>query len=224
MDWLFDTIKNLNIENSIKIEKEIYKDIVEYLFKNNIGLVHKEVKRIKINNLSYEELLQHGYIGLLNGIRKYNWTLNIKLSTYVTYWIRESIYRAVNQNFYIKYDQKTKDVYREILDISKKYNIQFNEITIDDLMFLKPELFEKYTKDEIYDALNINWTYSLDYSNEIDEDDNRNIISDTYSIKHHKDIEESFIFEDILKILRQKLNDTEFSMIIEYFDLDKYYT
>jgi RNA polymerase primary sigma factor len=44
-----------------------------------------------------EDLIQEGYLGLTRGIRKYN-NLNVKLSTYVAWWIKQAITRYIINN------------------------------------------------------------------------------------------------------------------------------
>ncbi|MCM1947519.1 sigma-70 family RNA polymerase sigma factor [Streptomyces sp. G2] len=65
------------------------------LIAHNQGLVHSLARKHLEQGLEYEDLFQHGVIGLLNAVRKYDALQGNKLSTYATWWIRQAMSRAV---------------------------------------------------------------------------------------------------------------------------------
>ncbi|MFQ6200771.1 RNA polymerase sigma factor RpoD/SigA, partial [Streptomyces sp. NPDC000405] len=67
------------------------------LVTHNTGLVRKLAgAREQVGGgLLFEDLVQHGYIGLIRALRKFDITLGYKFSTYATWWIRQSIDRGV---------------------------------------------------------------------------------------------------------------------------------
>ncbi len=64
---------------------------------HNQRLVHKILHGLGHWQLSpmYEDLAQHGMIGLIRAVEKFNVSMGCKFSTYATWWIRQRITRAV---------------------------------------------------------------------------------------------------------------------------------
>ncbi|WP_129801372.1 sigma-70 family RNA polymerase sigma factor, partial [Streptomyces sp. F001] len=62
---------------------------------HNQGLVHSLVPRYLEQGLDYEDLFQHGALGLMRAARKFDPTKGFKFSTYAMWWIRQSITRGI---------------------------------------------------------------------------------------------------------------------------------
>ncbi|MDX2682468.1 sigma-70 family RNA polymerase sigma factor [Streptomyces soliscabiei] len=62
---------------------------------HNQRLVHKMVPRFLGQGLDYEDLFQHGVLGLMRAARKFDPAKGFKFSTYATWWVRQSISRAI---------------------------------------------------------------------------------------------------------------------------------
>ncbi|MFJ7115484.1 RNA polymerase sigma factor RpoD/SigA [Streptomyces albogriseolus] len=62
---------------------------------HNQRLVHALVRPHLEQGLDYEDLLQHGFLGLLRAARKFDPAKGFKFSTYATWWIRQGITRAI---------------------------------------------------------------------------------------------------------------------------------
>ena len=65
------------------------------LIESNLRLVISIAKRYAGHGLSLEDLIQEGNLGLIKAVDKFNPALNYKLSTYATWWIKQSITRAI---------------------------------------------------------------------------------------------------------------------------------
>ena len=66
------------------------------LVRANLRLVVFVARRHLNRGLPFPDLVQEGNIGLMKGIEKFDHRRGCKLSTYVTWWIRQSISRAIS--------------------------------------------------------------------------------------------------------------------------------
>ncbi len=63
----------------------------------NLGLVLKAVRCFNYRNLSTEDLIQEGNVGLLHAIDKFDPTLGYRFSTYAVFAIKQYIIQAINK-------------------------------------------------------------------------------------------------------------------------------
>ena len=89
------TASKKNDKKATKVEKIEAKRAADLLIKKNLRLVIGTAKRYKRRGLQFSDLIAEGNKGLIKAIDKYDYTKGFKVSTYATWWIRQSITRAI---------------------------------------------------------------------------------------------------------------------------------
>jgi RNA polymerase primary sigma factor len=67
----------------------------ERLVNSNLRLVISNARSYEGLDLPLLDLIQEGMLGLIRAAEKFDWRKGYKFSTYATFWIRESIQRAI---------------------------------------------------------------------------------------------------------------------------------
>jgi len=135
--------------NTFLIIRKTFSEFVEAknrLIESNLKLVVSIAKRFIGRGLSFEDLIQEGNIGLMKAVDKFEYKKGFKFSTYATWWIRQSISRALTDqsrtiripvhiidNLYkinktIRELQQSEENEPEIEDLSSNLNIDSEKI------------------------------------------------------------------------------------------------
>ncbi len=67
----------------------------ERLTRANLRLVVSIAKRYRNRGVPFPDLIQEGNIGLMKAVEKFDYSRGFKFSTYATWWIRQSIFKAI---------------------------------------------------------------------------------------------------------------------------------
>ncbi len=86
---MLDILEKINKGERIK---EVSKN---KMIEANVKLVISIAKRYNNKGLDFLDLIQEGNHGLMNAVEKYDYRKGYKFSTYATWWIRQSISRAI---------------------------------------------------------------------------------------------------------------------------------
>ncbi len=77
-----------------------YQEIRSRLALANMRLVAHVAKRFRNRGIAHTDLIQEGFCGLLEAIDRFDATHDTKLATYATWWIRQSMQKAVASGAY----------------------------------------------------------------------------------------------------------------------------
>ena len=72
-----------------------YSELRSKLALSNLRLISHVAKGFRDRGISYSDLMQEGFCGLLEAIDRFDLSHETRLATYATWWIRQSMQRAV---------------------------------------------------------------------------------------------------------------------------------
>lgn len=138
-------IKLLKSEEEKQLGKLIKekKDIVakRKLIQANLRLVVSIAKRYVGQGVLFMDLVQDGSIGLIRAAEKFDYSKNFKFSTYATWWIKQSIIRAIANH------SKTIRIPVHMADKIRKYKSAY--------VILSSDFGREPTEQELADFLSV---------------------------------------------------------------------
>jgi len=73
----------------------------QVLIKSNLRLVVSICRHYKTRAVSFRDLVQEGNLGLIKAVEKFDYKKGFRLNTYASWWIRESINRAIEEKSWV---------------------------------------------------------------------------------------------------------------------------
>lgn len=194
----------------IKLAQENNEEAMEYLVKNNSGLVWNIVKRFSGRGYELEDLYQIGSIGLIKAIKRFDIDLEVQLSTYAVPYIMGEIKRFIRDDGIIKVSRQTKELAVKIKQIQNEYMNKYSE----EISIMQISKILKVPKEEIAAAIESCNSVNSIYSVEGADLDDRMIIE---KIADNKNEYNNLVDKITLSEIINKLDEKEKKVILLRF-------
>lgn len=125
-----------------RLIKEQNSDIAKRkLIQANLRLVVSIAKRYVGQGVLFMDLVQEGSIGLIRAAEKFDYSKNFKFSTYATWWIKQSIIRAIANNsksirIPVHMADKIRKYKRAFIHLANEFGREPSEVEIADYLGL----------------------------------------------------------------------------------------
>lgn len=186
----------------------------EKLVMSNSKLVSSMLKPYLNKGLGYDDLFQAGMLGLTIAANKYDPASDNKFTTYAAFWIKEEIFKALNEN-------KAVTIPKNSLTELRKFNIAL--ASLREKLKSEPSINEiieytKLSKDKVLAYLNYSYSIlSLDM--EVKEDFTlSDTLADDSSTPYDKVMKDR-LYKTLYNAIDTILDDREKYIVTNYFGL-----
>ena len=120
------------------------------LVEANLKLVYTIARKaIHVSKLPVVDLIQEGNLGLMIAVEKFNPELGYRFSTYATWWIKQSMFKAISEQSYCMkipvYIQETLSKFSKVkAEMERAYNCQVTNKDVAQKMDIEPEKIDTY--------------------------------------------------------------------------------
>ncbi|HMB15439.1 MAG TPA: sigma-70 family RNA polymerase sigma factor [Pelovirga sp.] len=188
------------------------------MIESNLRLVVKIAKRYMNRGLPFLDLIEEGNLGLIKAVERFKLSKECRFSTYATWWIRQSIERAIiNQSRTIRLPVHVSDHINKMIKITRElvraYNREPQVTEVSDAMGVDPSYIRRL-------MVLLNKTYSIEHPMGENSDYSLiDTIEDTSVVNPHE-LVESLNKYQVLSQLLASLSDDEKKIIALRFGLD----
>lgn len=125
---------------------EAKKQLVKANLKLVITIARKAIHMAKIPMI---DLIQEGNLGLMIAVEKFNYKLGYKFSTYASWWIKQSMFKAISEQAHCMkipvYIQETLSKFSKIkTEMERQYNCQVKTEDVAKKMDISPDKIDSY--------------------------------------------------------------------------------
>ncbi|MBP8819298.1 MAG: SigB/SigF/SigG family RNA polymerase sigma factor [Syntrophomonadaceae bacterium] len=103
-----------NNEELLRLAQQGDLEARDRIYEANIGLIYMVLERFKNTSYDYEDLFQVGSIGLLKAIDKFDFSFNVRFSTYAVPMIIGEIKKFLRDDGIVKVQRNIKETYTKI--------------------------------------------------------------------------------------------------------------
>ncbi len=187
------------------------------LIQANLRLVISIAKRYTGQGILFTDLLQEGSIGLIKAAERFDYKKGFKFSTYATWWIKQTIIRAIANNsrairIPVHMGDKIRNLKKAIVKLSVTLGREPNEEELAEYMKLSVKKIKMIQSAIIKEPVSFDTPVAQDLSLE-------DYIADTVENMPNQRIEKIDFKKDIYNALNI-LNDRERFIILNRFGLN----
>lgn len=221
-EFKIDSIKPLNREEErelIKKSKQGDKEATERIINSHLGYIYKmAIEYSKDYGVSIDELVDEGILALFEAIKRFDLKKRVRLLTFASYYIENAMKKyASEQAHSIKVPLDYREKLAKILRVIEEFKqTEEREPTIEEIariLNMRPETVRRTLNE-------YRGEFSLE---ELEVEEDKRIPEEKFNNPHQvslsEEIKSEISLENILKLLKEILDEREFKIISEYYGL-----
>ncbi len=186
------------------------------LINANLRLVVKIARGYLNSGLPLTDLIQEGNLGLIKAAGKYDHRKEVRFSTYASWWIKQSISRAIaNKGRTIRLPHRKEEALRRIQKVVDEYNQEFyRNPTVDEICEATG-----FKEEDVVTVMDMSGTtVSLNTEINVDKGTLMDVLEDT-SFEPDRQLMDKCVKEDTLRFL-EILREREKEILVYRFALN----